>query len=270
MDQCEDSSLLVRKLTPLVDVPAEARARRPFPFIVGLPRSGTSLITQMLHSHPDIAFPGETHFFPRIVELCATATDPRNVFAETLLTSKSWPGFQINVEKFTQRVHALEPFDLGSGLRIVYELYAAQHGKQRWGDKTPPNAYHMTMIQDVLPEARFIHIVRDGRDVALSVKDLWFGPNTFEEAAAWWVMLMWRARGQVENLRFYYELRYEDLVLKTEETLRDVCEFIDLPWDSAMLNYPEKFEELSVDCRGVKELAATELRRRGDSNARDG
>ncbi len=235
--------MLVRKSAQRVTLPAEAATRPPFPFIVGLPRSGTSLLTQMLHSHPDLALPPETHFFPKIVELCQDAADPARVFVEKVVASPSWPKFQIDADLFADRVGRLDPFDLGEALRTLYLLYAARHGKKRGGDKTPPNAYYMVLIQEVVPEAHFLHIIRDGRDVALSVKDLSFGPNTIEDAAAWWSMLLWRARGQVESLRNYFEVRYEDLVLDTETTLRDICVFLDLAWDPAMLRYYEKFEE---------------------------
>jgi hypothetical protein len=203
----------------------------------------------MLHSHPNLALPPETHFFPGIVDLCQGADDPRTAFVETLTSSKNWPSFQIDPTVFAREIALIEPFDLGAALRTVYRLYAARHGKKRGGDKTPPNAYHMVLIQEVIPEAHFIHIIRDGRDVALSVKDLSFGPNTIEDAAAWWSMLLWRARGQVESLRNYIEIRYEDLVLSTEATLREVCAFIDLPWDPAMLRYYEKFEERLSEAR---------------------
>src|SRR5438034_456487 len=79
-------------------------------------------------------------------------------------------------------------------------------------------------------EARFIHLIRDGRDVALSVRSVPFGPNSIREAAEWWASSIRSAREQANELRFYREVRYEDLVLDTEGALREICRFIDLDW----------------------------------------
>lgn len=235
--------MLLRKSEPATVSLAGHGAQIPFPFIVGVPRSGTSLLTQMLHSHPELAIPMETRFFPDVADCCRAAEDPRDAFLEFIHSHQRWASFQIDDRVFRDRVARLEPFDIGEALRLVYSMYAGRMGKSRWGDKSPSHVDAMTMIQEVLPEAHFIHLIRDGRDVALSVKDLWFGPSTIEDAATWWSLHLWRARGQVENLHHYYEVRYEDLVLSPEETLRQLCDFVDLRWDPAMLNYPEKHKE---------------------------
>ncbi len=127
-------------------------------------------------------------------------------------------------------------------MRAFYELYASKFGKPRWGDKTPPYVHRMTLIQGLLPEAHFIHIIRDGRDAALSVKDLWFGANSVEEAAQRWRSLIEQARYQSKELSHYVEIRYEDLVLNTEPTLRKISDFVDLPWNPSMLDYHKTAE----------------------------
>ena len=82
-----------------------------------------------------------------------------------------------------ERVFGIESFDLGEALRAFYGVYAGRFGKWRWGDKTTNYVRQMSLIHDLLPETRFVHIIRDGRDVALSTRDLWFGPDSVEEAA---------------------------------------------------------------------------------------
>ena len=67
--------------------------------------------------------------------------------------------------------------DLSSGLRAFYRGYAAARGKTRYGDKTPMHATDIDVLSRVLPEARFIHIIRDGRDVAASLRGLPFAPG---------------------------------------------------------------------------------------------
>jgi hypothetical protein len=71
-----------------------------------------------------------------------------------------------------ERVSGNEPFDLGESLRAFYGVYAERFGKPRWGDKTPNYVRRMSLIYGLLPEARFVHIIRDGRDLAPSTRDL--------------------------------------------------------------------------------------------------
>ena len=145
------------------------------------------------------------------------------------------PDFHLNADELQRRVELTQPFELGEALRAFYSLYAARFGKPRWGDKTPAYAEHMLAIERLLPEARFIHVLRDGRDVALSLRDVWFGPASIEEAATQWCERIQAARRQATGVGAYLEIRYEDLVRDTESVLRRVCEFIELPWSESML-----------------------------------
>ena len=129
-------------------------------------------------------------------------------------------------------------------LRAFYGLYAEKQGKSRYGDKTPGYVKQMGMVQRSLPEARFIHLIRDGRDVALSREGRIAAEEmTVERHALIWKRRINRARGQVPRLKHYTEVRYEDLVRDPEPTLRKICEFIELPYDAAMLDYHERSGE---------------------------
>ena len=132
-----------------------------------------------------------------------------------------------------------DPLTPGDAARSFYEAYAAQEGKPRWGDKSPPYTWKAKRIQRALPEAHFIHLIRDGRDVALSLSEVSWGPGGVQAAAAKWVDELGRARQRARRLApgTYMELRYEDLVADPEPLLRRVAEFVDLPWDAAMLEY---------------------------------
>lgn len=209
----------------------------PAPFIVGVPRSGTTLLRLMLDAHPDLAIPPETNFIHHAAEACKRASDPRRSFLETVTSHNRWGDLRIEGDLLAQRVHAIEPFDLGEAMRTLYRLYAEKFGKPRWGDKTPHYVRRMTLVHEVLPEAYFIHVIRDGRDVALSVKDLWFGADSVEEAARRWRGAIERARRHSSKLPHYLEIRYEDLVSDTESTLRKISDFVDLPWNLGMLDY---------------------------------
>ena len=144
------------------------------PIIVGSPRSGTTLLRLMLDSHPDMAIPPETGFLTIGPDLALVEKDPRRHFAQSLINfppdAPGWSDFRISEEDFTAKIEALEPFTVADGFRCFYQLYAERFGKVRWGDKTPLYLLNMPMIESLLPEAHFIHIVRDGRDCAASLR----------------------------------------------------------------------------------------------------
>lgn len=209
----------------------------PAPFIVAAARSGTTLLRLMLDAHPDLAIPPETHFISDLLSTAALDPDPRAHFLREIISHPLWADFRLDATGLRERVNALEPFSLGEGLRVFYQLYAARFGKNRWGDKTPPYIFQMRAIQQALPEASFIHLIRDGRDVFASIKDLWFGPGSAADAARWWTARIHAAREQAKYLPAYLEVHYEDLVTETEAVLRRICDFLALPWDEAMLRY---------------------------------
>ena len=88
----------------------------------------------------------------------------------------------------------------------------------------------MRLLHKTLPEARFVHVIRDGRAVALSLSGLSWGPQTAAEAADRWVADIERARKMARRLPHYAEVRYEELVADPEPSLRRACELCELPW----------------------------------------
>ena len=129
-------------------------------------------------------------------------------------------------------------------IRTFYRLYAKRQGKSRWGDKTPGYATKIRRIKRTLPEASFIHMIRDGRDVALSIRGLWFAPgDDMASIARRWMNNIRRTRRLAEHCPHYLEVRYERLVESPEEELRRVCEFIELPFETHMERYYETSRE---------------------------
>jgi hypothetical protein len=122
-------------------------------------------------------------------------------------------------------------------------MYAEREGKQRYGDKTPGYVQEMRRIQRVLPEARFVHIIRDGRDVSLSHLRMNWGPETYEQSARLWRNRIRKARKMAPDVNHYMEIHFEDLVGDTEGVLRKVCDFIELDFDPVMLDYHERAED---------------------------
>lgn len=222
-------------------------APAPMPVIIGAARSGTTLLRMMLDSHPQLAIPPETHFLPALRAL-QTRQDLkgneqkealRDEFLRAVTTSLNWPEFGIAEEALRDAVSGGTSFGVSGAIRKFYWLYARARGKARWGDKTPPYVTQMRTVQALLPEARFIHILRDGRDVALSMRGLWFdaaGGNLEDQAANW----LWRIREARQQAAFcphYLEIRYEELLAQPRTVLENVCHFIDLEYSPAMEDY---------------------------------
>ena len=215
----------------------------PVPFIVGVTRSGTTLLRLMLDAHPDMAIPPETHFVPSLIK----ATRKRGVScdeAHGIVTGhRQWGDFNLDSAELLSRYCALDRIDPETTIRAFFELYSEREGKPRWGDKTPNYVKRMKQIENWVPEARFIHMIRDGRDAALSrFKRVLKDPPPMEIVAERWVRKIEEARSDGADLH-YMEVQYEELVRDTETQLRRVADFIELPWNDSMLRYYERAEE---------------------------
>jgi sulfotransferase family protein len=212
------------------------------PFIVGVPRSGTTLLRIMLDAHPRLAIPPETGFLSRLVRLpwLWPAGLGRRRLLAIITRAQSWPDFHLDAPALAEALEAVKPFTLAHGLRAFYRLYAARFNKSLWGDKTPLYGRHAYAIARLLPEARFIHVIRDGRDVALSLRTMWFAPSQRVDALArYWARELQRARRQGQSLEYYKEIRYEALIQNPEQVLRDICQFLELDFHPRMLSYHE-------------------------------
>ena len=204
-------------------------------FIVGCPRSGTTLLRDLLRSHPHLTFPEESHFIPQLYESYGDPKDEREArkLAAKILSLRwvqAWE-LQLTPAEFAQdRSYA----------RIVsrlYEAWALKENKPRWGDKTPPYVIKIPVLREIFPEAKIIHIYRDGRDVASSWVRVRFGPrNVFTAASAWTTMV---AAGRAAGARLppetYLEVCYESLVRHPRETMTQVCAFLGEPFTDAVL-----------------------------------
>ena len=219
----------------------DGRTPPPAPFIVGAPRSGTTLLRLMCDAHPALSIPPETGFLPAAFELRGRGRALRRAFFETVTGTHSWDDANIPREQFAAALEEVEPFDLAGGVRAFYRIYAGRFGKPLWGDKTPLYCLHMDRIESLIPEARFVHIIRDGRDVALSLRGLWFSPgDSVEVLARQWREWVLTARRLGRRRRHYMEIRYEDLIADAPAVLREVCDFVELDYDPAMERYYER------------------------------
>ncbi|MBL8583996.1 MAG: sulfotransferase [Rhizobiaceae bacterium] len=221
----------------------------PAPFIVGMGRSGTTLLRLMIDSHPLIAIPPETQFISTLNWSCG-----RDEFIRHVTSHRRWPDFHLDADALAETILNLPDFSVAEGLRAFYRAYAARFAKPRWGDKTPTYSERMTEIAKALPEAGFIHIIRDGRDSALSHRGLWFGPGAdlAAHARVWRQTILW-AREQAANATFpYMEVRFENLILTPDAELRRICSFLDVDFDSSMLKYHQRAADRIGELEGRK------------------
>jgi glycosyltransferase involved in cell wall biosynthesis len=224
---------------PPASPPPPPPARPPALFVVGVARSGTTLLRLQLDAHPLLAIPPETGFG---AVAAALRDADRPAFARAVAAHEAWPDLGIDDTTLAAVLQAVDPWSPGDGLRAIYLHYAARHGKPRWGDKTPAHARYMAELVSLLPEARFVHLVRDGRDVAVSLREQPFAPGDggIEAAATHWRDELLAARAAAARVPHCLEVRYERLVSSPEETLREICAFAELPFHPAMLRAHER------------------------------
>jgi hypothetical protein len=236
-----------------------SRGLPPAPFVIGSPHSGTTLLRLMLDSHPDLAIPSETHFVPRLIEASKQPGTDAHTLAALLVEDRRWPDFGLDERDIHERFAAIHPFNVSDALRAFYHAYADRQGKPRWGDKTPqyyrrrqvtvdgvdgPEVRYvnpMRLIDHHLPEAHFVHLIRDGRDVMLSRWD--YSDRSLRYHARAWRNGVRTARSWGPKVSRYIEVRYEDLVLDTQSQLQRICDFLALEFHPDMLKYYERAGE---------------------------
>ena len=229
----------------------ETDSRNPFVFVIGCPRSGTTLLQRMLDNHPQLTVANDTHFITRAIKKAfRDESDP--VLTPELIE-------QVRAYRRFHRM-GLDEADVGNAARDcrtysqfvsrLYDLRAAHRGKPLSGEKTPDFCRQIPILHNLFPGARFIHIIRDGRDTALSAMN-WASPtkgpgrwslwaeDPVGACALWW---RWQAGigvrdGHVLGERLYFELKYEDLVENSTALLSAIAAFLQIPDSEKMANY---------------------------------
>jgi hypothetical protein len=207
--------------------------------VLGVGRSGTTLLRVMLDRNTTLAIPYESFFVLPLAH--RHGRRPKlDDFVDDLERFYQLYEWGISPEDVRRRLR--EGMTTGEAIAAIFAVYAEREGKTRWGDKTPLYMQHLPLIERLFPNAVWVHLVRDGRDAALSFLSLpegfsgktWALPRTAAQFAARWrteILAARRLRGP------YLELRYEDLVTEPERELRRVCEHASLPWEPGMLDH---------------------------------
>jgi hypothetical protein len=227
---------------PAIDLETvrQVAAEPPF-FVVGCPRSGTTVVRLMLDAHSRLSIPPESNF---IIDV---GLDPRlggwsvGEMLGRVLENPNFEFFDLDPGLTARYVTELEPRCFADVARTVFALYAVSRGKRRWGDKTPSHVFYMRRLGRMFPDARFLHVVRDGRDVTASLASMNWGPQALLPSAFWWECALAAARSAAGGLgpERYLEFRLEDLIADPQSSVKEICAFLDELFEEQMLTYYE-------------------------------
>ena len=212
--------------------------------VLGVRRSGTTLLRVMLDRHSELAVPDESYFVPQLADRHLRHVDP-DEFVDDLRRIDTLAQWDVPLEKVRARL--TERMRIGVAIGTVYAVYAEERGKARWGDKTPMYMQNLRLLERLFPDALFVHLIRDGRDAALSflsmpkglMTETWMQPRDVSAFAGQWRAEVKAAQrlGRRVGERRYLEVRYEDLVGDVESVLRRISTFARLSYEHAMADY---------------------------------
>ena len=217
--------------------------------VLGVSRSGTTLLRVILDRSPGIAIPDESFFVPLLARRHGRTVDAERFLDDVarIPTIRAWG---LRAEDVAPRVR--RGMATGDAIAAVFEAYAERAGKPRWGDKTPMYMRHLGLLERLFPDAQYVHLVRDGRDAALSFLEMpegtftrtWAHPTTPAQFACLWAKEVSDARvlGRRVGTARYYEVRYEELVADPEGVVQAICAFAGLPFESGMLAYTDSVD----------------------------
>jgi hypothetical protein len=217
--------------------------------VLGVRRSGTTLLRVMLDRSSQLAIPDESYFVPQLAARHRGPIDTSS-FVDDLRRIGTLLEWGVDPDRVSERLS--DGMGCGEAIAAVFETYAADRGKERWGDKTPMYMQYLSLLEELFPQALFLHLVRDGRDVARSflampegvVTKTWAHPRSVPDFACEWRTEVEAARelGARVGADRYLEVRYEALVTEPERELRAICAFAGLPYEPGLLRHTENTE----------------------------
>ena len=211
--------------------------------VLGVRRSGTTLLRVMLDRNPMLAVPDESYFVPQLARRHRSPVDPAS-FLDDLRRLPTLVEWSLSPDAVAERLDG--GMSTGEAVAAVFQAYAAERPKPRWGDKTPLYMQYLPVLESLFPTALYVHLIRDGRDAAVSFLSVpegimttgWGHPRDAAGFACQWATEVGAARALGRRVGDrYLEVRYETLVAAPAEELRRVCGFAGLAYDEAMLGY---------------------------------
>jgi hypothetical protein len=221
-------------------------------FIVGCPRSGTTLIQSMLAMHPNLTSFTENHFFyngfikiplGKIGEPCRYLTRPevKLWFKQFISVNFTAEKIQAGLKTFPEYNPANSPLLYGKAFIRFLDSVSEEQNKSGWVEKSPYHVYNIDLINEIDENCKFIHVIRNGMENASSIQRIskqypeWNFFNKKSASQMWNEFLLqslsWKG---VEN---HYFLAYEKLIEQPEKELMGICDFFRIKWDKQMLEY---------------------------------
>ncbi len=234
-------------------------------FIIGNPRSGTTLLRLMLNKHSNMSVPPEAGFlawlYDEYKDFTFTAQSVDN-FVYALGNTTKIEHWHLDYDALKNFIISEKPNDFSSFMDCVYLYYSKYNLSKEveiFGDKNNFYLNKIDLLSKLYCDAKFIHIIRDGRSVAVSYKDLNKKkmsseyapdlPGEIETIAKEWCdnIEMINTSFDSLNANQHYTVRFEDLISKPEEYLRDICDFLNIGYDKEMLNYFQTTENNGLE-----------------------
>jgi len=215
-------------------------------FVVGCPRSGTTMLSLMIHAHPRMAMPPESRFLLKEWRRRAkfgdlSTPEQRMKLAKACVRSGSKVrDLGLDPQETLEAILAAPP-TMGSAFGTIFKMFADRHGKPRWGDKRPAYYQEVDVLLRLFPDAQIVHIVRDGRSNVASLKKMPWWPYDSIGSMAAWSQAEYCSRRNQKRLPAdtFHVIRYESLVADPEPVLRELCRFLDEDFHPAMLEPSE-------------------------------
>lgn len=221
-------------------------------FIVGAARSGTTLLQYMLKSHPDLSLPtAESHFFIPFYQRRTEFGDLSDLGALTRLLKAIYAsrklffdedvhGIRFNAGTLAKRFHARQLTSVPEVIAGIFEANAEAEGKLRWGDKTPYYILHLETLLEMFPNAQFVHIIRDGRDCALSMLERKWDLEIFNTYHAAYTWNKYVNAGKAFGAKYpniYHEVYFESLLNEPEQTIDSLCRFLNIEFNERVIEF---------------------------------
>jgi len=222
----------------------EVRHTRFSPLLlIGQHRSGTTILGSLIRKYLKVNFGPESQFFFRFADRLSDYGNLEDddscrrliadIAAERCFALNQF-GFSVDVDATLQR---LDQRSYAGIIDRIFSDFADHNGMQRWGDKTPEYVLHLPALYALFPDAQYIHIARDGRDVALSNSKVFFGAKNATVAALDWrqyacLVQSFAAELPPEN---FFECRYEDLMSDPVGVFESVARFLGVRDDDETL-----------------------------------
>jgi hypothetical protein len=248
--------MIKRKAGSSKDAAGETREdldHNPYVFIVGCSRSGTTLLQRLVDAHSLIAITSQTNWVTRYFEM-RTGLTPEGLVAPEmvprLIEYHRFPALGIDREDLEGLITPSERVSYSNFVSGVFDLYGETRGKRLAGSKIPAWVRSIPTLHALWPEAKFVHLIRDGRDVCMSILS-WkkasrkvgrfttWTEDPLSTTALWWEWSVRLGREDGSSLEpgLYYEMRYESLIAHPADECAALCTFLGLPYEDEMLRF---------------------------------